>query len=66
MKPSEPGSGAAAGAAHEHPWYLAHHFDNIETQNHAVRLAPSSSAYPTAPRTSTYPPLPLKTQNTKS
>lgn len=23
---------------HPHPWYLAHHFDNIETQNHAVRL----------------------------
>src|SRR5439155_1173760 len=20
------------------PWYLAHHFDNIEVQNHAVRL----------------------------
>ena len=27
-----------AGDAHAHPWYLAHHFDNIEVQNHAVRL----------------------------
>src|SRR6476659_5333703 len=26
------------GDGHAHPWYLAHHFDNIETQNHAVRL----------------------------
>jgi len=25
-------------AAHAHPWYLAHHFDDIETQNHAARL----------------------------
>jgi cytochrome c oxidase subunit 3 len=26
-------------AAHDaHPWYLAHHFDDIETQNRAVRL----------------------------
>ena len=26
-------------AAHgHHPWYLAHHFDNIQIQNHAVRL----------------------------
>jgi cytochrome c oxidase subunit III len=25
-------------AAHQHPWYLAHHFDNIQIQNHAVRL----------------------------
>src|SRR5262245_17692840 len=23
---------------HEHPWYLAHHFDSIDVQNHAVRL----------------------------
>jgi cytochrome c oxidase subunit III len=22
----------------EHPWYLAHHFDNIQVQNHAARL----------------------------
>jgi cytochrome c oxidase subunit 3 len=29
---------AAAAEAHEHPWYLAHHFDDIETQNHAARL----------------------------
>jgi cytochrome c oxidase subunit III len=28
----------AAGEEHEHPWYLAHHFDSIEQQNHAVRL----------------------------
>jgi cytochrome c oxidase subunit III len=25
-------------ASDEHPWYLAHHYDDIETQNHAVRL----------------------------
>jgi cytochrome c oxidase subunit 3 len=25
-------------AAHAHPWYLAHHFDNMDVQNHAVRL----------------------------
>src|SRR3954447_19515141 len=25
-------------AAHAHPWYLAHHFDSMEVQNHAVRL----------------------------
>jgi len=31
------GQGGAA-SAHASPWYLAHHFDNIETQNHAVRL----------------------------
>src|SRR5688572_20397827 len=24
--------------AGEHPWYLAHHFDNIHVQNHAARL----------------------------
>ncbi len=23
---------------HEHPWYLAHHFDSIDVQNYAVRL----------------------------
>jgi cytochrome c oxidase subunit 3 len=28
----------SVGAAHAHPWYLAHHFDNIHIQNHAVRL----------------------------
>ena len=28
----------AAGAPGHHPWYLAHHFDNIQIQNHAVRL----------------------------
>src|SRR5689334_19177709 len=38
MKSSDQGGTAAAGAPHEHPWYLAHHFDNIEIQNHAVRL----------------------------
>jgi cytochrome c oxidase subunit 3 len=27
-----------SGGAHAHPWYLAHHFDTIEVQNHAVRL----------------------------
>ena len=35
MKPEQ--GGTAAAEAH-HPWYLAHHFDNIEIQNHAVRL----------------------------
>jgi cytochrome c oxidase subunit 3 len=34
--PSAESHGAAA--AHGRPWYLAHHFDDIETQNHAVRL----------------------------
>jgi cytochrome c oxidase subunit 3 len=31
---------ASAGKEHaaEHPWYLAHHFDNITIQNYAVRL----------------------------
>ena len=33
---------AAAGHGHGgdggHPWYLAHHFDDMKTQNHAVRL----------------------------
>lgn len=28
----------AGGAAHAHPWYLAHHFDSMDVQNHAVRL----------------------------
>jgi cytochrome c oxidase subunit III len=28
----------AGGESHAHPWYLAHHFDNIHVQNHAVRL----------------------------
>jgi cytochrome c oxidase subunit 3 len=28
----------AAAAAHEHPWYHAHHFESMEVQNHAVRL----------------------------
>jgi cytochrome c oxidase subunit 3 len=28
----------AGGGAHAHPWYLAHHFDNMDVQNHAVRL----------------------------
>src|SRR3954462_5543271 len=28
----------AGGAAHAHPWDLAHHFDSMEVQNHAVRL----------------------------
>jgi cytochrome c oxidase subunit 3 len=28
----------SGGAAHAHPWYLAHHFDSMEVQNHAVRL----------------------------
>ena len=23
---------------HQQPWYLAHHFDNLQIQNHAVRL----------------------------
>jgi cytochrome c oxidase subunit III len=35
MKPEPP---AEPTLVHPHPWYLAHHFDNIETQNHAVRL----------------------------
>jgi cytochrome c oxidase subunit 3 len=29
---------AHSEGGHEHPWYLAHHFDNIHVQNHAVRL----------------------------
>jgi cytochrome c oxidase subunit 3 len=29
---------AAAHGEHEHPWYLAHHFDNLHIQNHAVKL----------------------------
>src|SRR5215207_2771493 len=29
---------AGHGGAHAHPWYLAHHFDSMEVQNHAVRL----------------------------
>jgi cytochrome c oxidase subunit III len=29
---------ATTAAAGHHPWYLAHHFDNIHIQNHAVRL----------------------------
>jgi cytochrome c oxidase subunit III len=29
---------AAHGDGHEHPWYLAHHFDSLHVQNHAVRL----------------------------
>jgi cytochrome c oxidase subunit III len=32
---------AAAGGhddGHQAPWYLAHHFDNLHIQNHAVRL----------------------------
>ena len=28
----------AAHAGGHHPWYLAHHFDDIKVQNHAVRL----------------------------
>ena len=35
---SAPHDSAAAGHHGEHPWYLAHHFDNIQVQNHAVRL----------------------------
>ncbi len=35
---SGPKATAAAGGHEEHPWYLAHHFDNIHVQNHAVRL----------------------------
>src|SRR5262245_8779285 len=31
-------SSSTAHSEGEHPWYLAHHFDNIETQNRAVRL----------------------------
>jgi cytochrome c oxidase subunit 3 len=27
-----------AAPAQAHPWYLAHHFENIHVQNHAVRL----------------------------
>jgi cytochrome c oxidase subunit III len=29
---------STAAAPGHHPWYLAHHFDNIQIQNHAVRL----------------------------
>jgi len=36
---SAPKATAAAAGGHDgHPWYLAHHFDNIRIQNHAVRL----------------------------
>jgi cytochrome c oxidase subunit 3 len=28
----------ATAGGHHQPWYLAHHFDNIHIQNHAVRL----------------------------
>jgi cytochrome c oxidase subunit 3 len=39
MSSSEEGHGGhGTAAAHAHPWYLAHHFDNIDVQNHAVRL----------------------------
>jgi cytochrome c oxidase subunit III len=37
-KTTTPSAESHGATAHEHPWYLAHHFDNIETQNHAVRL----------------------------
>src|SRR3954469_4420920 len=33
MKSSE-----SHAVAHETPWYQAHHFDDMATQNHAVRL----------------------------
>jgi cytochrome c oxidase subunit III len=37
--PKTTGAAAAGGHGHGHnPWYLAHHFDNIQIQNHAVRL----------------------------
>ncbi len=31
-------SSSEAHQEHEHPWYLAHHFDNIKVQNYAVRM----------------------------
>src|SRR3954466_8357007 len=31
-------STAAHGEGHQLPWYQAHHFDNMQVQNHAVRL----------------------------
>src|SRR5436853_7538512 len=29
---------ASASHGHERPWYLAHHFDTLQIQNHAVKL----------------------------
>src|SRR3954453_17586808 len=38
MKSEHGGHGGAGATGHAAPWYQAHHFDNIEIQNHAVRL----------------------------
>jgi cytochrome c oxidase subunit 3 len=38
MSSSKTDSSGGHGGGHAHPWYLAHHFDSMEVQNHAVRL----------------------------
>src|SRR3954454_3471316 len=39
MSAANDSASAAAVHGHEpHPWYLAHHFDSLEVQNHAVKL----------------------------
>jgi cytochrome c oxidase subunit 3 len=38
MSSSDKSSAGAVAADHEHPWYLAHHFDTLHVQNHAVKL----------------------------
>lgn len=38
MKAATAHATSSAEGHREHPWYLAHHFDSIDVQNHAVRL----------------------------
>jgi cytochrome c oxidase subunit 3 len=39
MSAANDSAAATSGHGHEpHPWYLAHHFDNLQIQNHAVKL----------------------------